>query len=122
MQRKRAIFHNALGFAVELRRLTANPRSTVQWTAPETAEQVEPTCVAPRQADALLRAVYALSARGRHFAAFFGCMYHAGMRPAEVVWLMKSDCVLPRRGASGLLGRTTASITTIAASKDGRRR
>ncbi|GAA4983389.1 site-specific integrase [Yinghuangia aomiensis] len=99
VQRKRAIFHNALGFAVELRRLTANPLSAVQWTAPKTAEQVEPASVVnPRQADALLHAVYAQSARGRHLAAFFGCMYHAAMRPAEVVWLMKGDCVLPKRG------------------------
>ncbi|MFE3202894.1 tyrosine-type recombinase/integrase [Embleya sp. NPDC059237] len=99
VQRKRAIFHNALGFAVETRRLTANPLGTVQWTAPKVSEQVEPeNVVNPRQADVLLDAVYAESARGRHLAAFFGCMYHAGMRPAEVVWLMRKDCVLPKRG------------------------
>lgn len=97
--RKRAIFHNALGYAIEARRLTANPLASVQWTAPETVTEVEPACVVnPRQARTLLTAVRAQNARGRHLEAFFGCLYYAGMRPAEVVWLRTDDCDLPRRG------------------------
>ncbi|WP_405747292.1 hypothetical protein OG422_29465 [Streptomyces sp. NBC_01525] len=33
----------------------------------------------------LLEAVKALPGRGPHLYAFFGCMYYAAMRPAEVI-------------------------------------
>jgi hypothetical protein len=36
--RKRAVFYNALGYAVERKLLPANPIDLVQWTAPEIAE------------------------------------------------------------------------------------
>jgi hypothetical protein len=38
--RKRAVFHNALSYAVELGLLPANPASTVQWHAPKAAAAV----------------------------------------------------------------------------------
>ncbi|WP_327392715.1 hypothetical protein OG533_22490 [Streptomyces sp. NBC_01186] len=52
----------------------------------------------PQQAGDLLAAVREQSARGRHLAAFFGSMYYAAARPAEVIGLRLSDCGLPRRG------------------------
>lgn len=56
-QRKRAIFTT----------------HTVQRTAPKTNEQMEPGFVINTwRAHTLLGALYALSARGRHLAAFFG--------------------------------------------------
>jgi hypothetical protein len=44
--RKRAVFHNALGYAVELGLLPANPVGTVQWHAPKAAAAVSPQTVA----------------------------------------------------------------------------
>lgn len=85
---KRAIFHNTLGFTVEARRLAANP-----------VEQVDPGAVVnPRQARRLLDAVAEQGDRGKHLRAFFGCLYHAGLRPGEAVWLRRTNCDLPLDG------------------------
>lgn len=102
-RRKRAIFHNSLGYAIEAGHLTDNPLHRVQWKIPDVVEVVEPeVAVNPEQAAALLAAVRAQGARGRHLEAFFGCLYFAGMRPAEAVWLRRPDCTLPRRGWGSL--------------------
>ncbi|WP_436773893.1 tyrosine-type recombinase/integrase [Yinghuangia sp. YIM S09857] len=96
---KRAVFRNAVGYALEKNRLTENPLERVQWDHSSNARQVEPACVVnPRQARALLREVYGQSRRGRHLAAFFGCMYFAAARTSEVVRLRLVDCELPKRG------------------------
>jgi hypothetical protein len=44
--RKRAVFHDALGYAVELGLLPANPVSQVRWTAPTAAAAVNLEAVA----------------------------------------------------------------------------
>ncbi|WHX19332.1 tyrosine-type recombinase/integrase [Streptomyces malaysiensis subsp. malaysiensis] len=99
VRRKRAIFHNALGFAVEARRLDANPLPQVQWAIPNPVEQVDPGAVVnPRQARRLLDAVGEQGDRGKHLRAFFGCLYHAGLRPGEAVWLRRENCELPLEG------------------------
>ncbi|MDI5965027.1 tyrosine-type recombinase/integrase [Streptantibioticus silvisoli] len=99
VRRKRAIFHNALGFAVEARRLKVNPLPQVQWAIPAPVEQVDPGCVVnPRQARKLLNAVAEQGDRGQHLRAFFGTLYHAGLRPAETVWLRRVNCELPLKG------------------------
>ncbi|MFJ4120065.1 tyrosine-type recombinase/integrase [[Kitasatospora] papulosa] len=109
IRRKRAIFHNALGYAVDAGHLPQNPLPQVQWKAPEQVEEeLDPATVPhPRQALALLDAVRAQSARGRHLVAFFGCMYYAAARPAEVIGLSVNDCDLPRRGWGTLRLRET---------------
>ncbi|MCX4576819.1 site-specific integrase [Streptomyces sp. NBC_01571] len=109
IRRKRAIFHNALGFAVDAGRLSQNPLPQVQWKAPEQVdEELDPASVPdPVQALALLDAVRAQSARGRRLVAFFGCMYFAAARPAEVIGLRVQDCELPRRGWGVLRLRET---------------
>ncbi|MGD3107544.1 tyrosine-type recombinase/integrase [Streptomyces sp. YGL11-2] len=109
IRRKRAIFHNALEYAVEAELLTENPLSRVQWKAPEqVAEEVDPACVpAPGQAAKLLAAVRDQSPRGRRLVGFFGCMYYAAARPAEVIGLRVQDCDLPRRGWGMLRLRET---------------
>jgi integrase len=84
---------------VEARRLASNPLAQVQWTLPDTVDEVDPGCVAnPRQARQLLNAVAEQGKRGQHLKAFFGCLYHAGMRPAEAVWLRHANCELPASG------------------------
>lgn len=109
IRRKRAILHNALGYAVDAGLLPQNPLPQVQWKAPEQVEEeLDPATVPdPRQALALLDAVRTQSARGRHLVAFFGCMYYAAARPAEVVGLCVKDCELPRRGWGALRLRET---------------
>ena len=98
-RRKRAIFANALGYAVERRLLPANPLGQIQWKASEVAETVDRRSVAsPAQARRLLKAVKGQGARGEHMEAFFGCLYYAALRPAEAVALREADCVLPERG------------------------
>jgi integrase len=97
--RKRAVFYNALGLAVERRLLSSNPVDLVQWTAPDVAEAVDRRVVAsPEQVRTLLDAVRGQPRRGEYLVAFFGCLYYAGMRPAEVVALQASNCELPATG------------------------
>ena len=98
-RRKRAVFANALGYAVERRLLPANPLGQIQWKAAEVAETVDRRSVAnPAQAGMLLKAVRGQGPRGEHMEAFFGCLYYAALRPAEAVALREPDCVLPARG------------------------
>ncbi|MFE0470915.1 tyrosine-type recombinase/integrase [Streptomyces sp. NPDC058947] len=100
ISRKRAIFYNSLEYAVDAELLSDNPLDRVKWKAPEqVVEEVDPACVPnPAQAAKLLNAVRDQSKRGRRLVAFFGCMYYAAARPAEVIGLLVQDCDLPRRG------------------------
>ena len=97
-RRKRAVFYNAVGYAVELRLLASNPIDRIQWKTPAVAQTVDRRVVAgPAQARALLAAVRALSDRGAHLEAFYACLYYAALRPSEAVMLRESDCHLPGR-------------------------
>ena len=98
-RRKRAVFANALGYAVERRLLPASPLGQIQWKAADVAETVDRRSVAnPAQAALLLTAVRGQGPRGQHMEAFFGCLYYAALRPAEAVALREPDCVLPAAG------------------------
>ena len=73
--RKRAVFHGALGYAVELRLLPANPIGLVRWRAPRAAAAVSPATVAsPAQVRAILTQVSRIKPE---LTAFFGCLYYA---------------------------------------------
>ncbi|MFJ2635801.1 tyrosine-type recombinase/integrase [Streptomyces sp. NPDC087422] len=99
VRRKRAIFHNSLGFAVEARRLVVNPLPQVQWVLPTPNEEIDPgSVVNPRQARLLLKAVSEQGDRGKHLEAFFAVLYHAALRPGEAVWLRRTNCELPLKG------------------------
>jgi len=111
-RRKRAALNETFGDAVERGYLTHNPLIGLRWTAPEVDDEVDPDCVPnPVQVRRLPEAVRRLPGRGPHLYAFFGCMYFAGMRPAEVINLRKSQCRLPRtgRGLLNLKGGVVAS-------------
>jgi len=57
-RRKRSVFYNALGYAVEQGHLAANPVDRIQWTAPAVAQSVDRrVVVSPAQARSLLAAV-----------------------------------------------------------------
>jgi integrase len=107
--RKRAVFYNALQYAVDLEELPTNPIDRVKaWKPPKVREVVDRRVVVnPRQARELLMAVTYVGRtnRGRHLRGFFACIYFAGLRPAEALGLRKQDCYLPATG----WGRVTAA-------------
>jgi integrase len=110
--RKRAVFHGALGYAVEAGLLDSNPTDSITWQAPKAATTVDPKVVAsPAQAKALLAAV----ARIRpDLTAFFGCLYYGALRPEEAIALRRANCRLPGYGW-GMLTLTQAAPRTAAA-------
>ena len=98
-RRKRSVFYNALGYAVEQGHLASNPVDRIQWTTPAVAQSVDRrVVVSPAQARTLLAAVRGLSDRGAHLEAFYACLYYAALRPSEAVMLRESDLHLPRKG------------------------
>ena len=99
--RKRAVFHGALGYSVELGLLPANPIGLVRWRAPKAAVAVSPATVpSPAQVAVILDQV----ARIRpELAAFFGCLYYAALRPEEAVALRRDDLILPARGRGTII-------------------
>jgi integrase len=99
-RRKRAVFHHALEYAVELGELSANPLDRIKWKPAKQNNVVDRRVVVnPSQARELLTAVtYVGRTRGRMLAAMFACMYYAGLRPAEAAGLRARDCVLPEKG------------------------
>ena len=109
-RRKRSVFYNALGYAVEQGHLPSNPVDRIQWTTPAVAQTVDRrVVVSPAQAKTLLAAVRGLSGRGRHLEAFYGCLYYAALRPSEAVMLRDSDLHLPKRGWGRIVLATSAS-------------
>ncbi|MEV0570671.1 tyrosine-type recombinase/integrase [Dactylosporangium sp. NPDC050588] len=109
--RKRAVFSNALRYAVELRLLDVHPLTLVSWTAPKKDESVDRAVVAnPKQAAALLAEVAKASPE---LEAFFGCMYYAGLRPEEVLHLTNDEFERPpREGAWGWLHLSGATVAS----------
>lgn len=99
LRRKRAVFNNALRYAMEQDLLLANPLDRVQWKAAEVAENVDRRVVAnPDQVRELLEAVSRVSDTGKHLMPFFACLYFAGMRPSEALSLRGHNCMLPPKG------------------------
>lgn len=104
-RRKRAIFYNALEYAIELGHLESNPidRLRVKSRRKRVVEAIDRRVVAnPQQVRSLLIAVAhvgdRIKDRGLRLVAFFGCMYFAGMRPGEVAGLREQDCQLSQTG------------------------
>lgn len=88
--RKRAVFNDALGYAVELGLLPANSIGLVRRHAPRAAVAVSPAAVA---SPAQVRAILAQVAHIRpELTAFFGCLYYAALRPEEAVVLRNVCC------------------------------
>jgi hypothetical protein len=80
--RKRSVFYNALGYAVEPGFLGSNPVDRIQWTAPAVAASVDRrVVVSPAQAEMLLDAVGQLGERGQHLETFFACLVLRGAAP-----------------------------------------
>ena len=114
-RRKRSVLYNAIGYAVELGLLPANPVDKIQWKTPGVAETVDRRVVAgPALARALLAGVRAQGARGEHLEAFYGCIYYAATRPSEAVLLTEPDLTLPSRG----WGRIDLATSAARAGRD----
>ena len=123
--RKRAVFHNALGYTVELGLLEVNPLGQFQ-RRPRAASTADPRVIAsPRQVDAILKQVSRIRPE---LTAFFGCLYYAALRPEEAVALRRDSLTLPASGwgqltlTAALLdppapGPATAPHTSRAASR-----
>ena len=109
-RRKRSVFYNALGYAVEQGHLASNPVDRIQWTAPAVAQSVDRrVVVSPGQARKLLAAVRGLSDRGAHLEAFYACLYYAALRPSEAVMVRETDLYLPAQGWGRSVLATSAS-------------
>ncbi|MFE5208798.1 tyrosine-type recombinase/integrase [Streptomyces sp. NPDC056600] len=99
VNRKRTVFSNCLRYAVERELLTALPLGKVDWSPPETDDEIDFRYVpGPKLAKDLIEAVGELGERGRHLKAFFGCLYYAATRPGEAAGLRAADFTLPEEG------------------------
>ncbi|WP_405777829.1 hypothetical protein [Streptomyces sp. NBC_01538] len=111
-RRKRAAFNEALNTAVEKGYFAENPLNGLRWKVPAVNEEVDPAAVPnPAQVLRLLEAVARQRGRGPHLEAFFGCMYFAAMRPAEVIHLRIDQCHLPKTGW-GMLNLSGGVVTS----------
>jgi integrase len=118
-RRKRSVFYNTLGYAVELGLLGSNPVDRIQWTAPAVAQGVDRrVVVSPAQAGTLLTAGR-LGQRGAHLKAFFACVYYAALRPPEAVMLREGDLHLPETGWGRIVLSVSASRAGRAWTDDG---
>lgn len=126
IHRKETVFSNALRYAVECGALISLPLGKVDWKAPETDDEIDFRFVpGPHLAKRLIAAAGEQGERGKHLRAFFGCLYYAAMRPAEITYLRESACKLPEEGwgelvLSGSTPRVGSSWTDSGESFDTR--
>jgi len=121
--RKRAVFHNALEYAVERELLAQNPLAALKTKKSRTVEAVDKrVVVSPDQAARLLDAVRGQGRNGRNLMAFFGLLYYGALRPAEAAALGKGDIALPEQGWGELYLPRSAPTTGAAWGDSGKRR
>ena len=121
--RKRAVFHNALAYAVERGLLSQNPLATLKTKKARTVEVVDKRVVAsPEQVARLLDGVRQQGRTGRHLVVFFGLMYYSALRPAEAAALSKGDLAIPSEGWGELYLPKSAPTTGAAWADSGKRR
>ncbi|MBD0736191.1 tyrosine-type recombinase/integrase [Streptomyces sp. CBMA29] len=109
-RRKYSVFNNALRYAVERDLLAVNPLTRIDWSPPQTDDEIDFRYVPnPKLARSLIQSVGERGVRGEHLEAFFGCMYYAAMRPSEVAALGESACRLPDEGDAGAWGELVLS-------------
>ena len=119
-RRKRATFHHALGYAVELDLFDLNPLDRIRHHPAPPATALDPRVVVnPTQTRALLDTVGDIAPP---LEGFFACLYYAGLRPAEARNLHRRDRDLPEHGWGQLLltgsRQTTGTAWTDTAATD----
>ena len=121
--RKRAVFHNALEYAVERQLLPQNPLTALKTKKTRTVEAVDKrVVVSPDQAVKLLAAVRDQGRTGRHLVVFFALLYYAALRPAEAAALSKEDLAIPEQGWGELYLPKSEPTTGAAWADSGKRR
>lgn len=101
LARKRAALSGALGYAVELGRLSSSPLPRIKQRRGQRVEALDSRVVVnPEQARLLLAAI---KRRTPALHAYFACLYFAGLRPAEAANLRVSDLTLPGEGWGEIL-------------------
>ncbi len=122
--RKRAIFYNALGYAVELGLIIDNPLDRVAWAAPKTTESVDRRVVVDRErARALLTAVAVQPGVAKRLVAMFALMYYGALRPSEALdFRVENIAALPKSGWGELLLGNSAPRTGRAWTDSGKSR
>ncbi|MGH3844898.1 MAG: tyrosine-type recombinase/integrase [Pseudonocardiaceae bacterium] len=121
--RKRAVFHNALEYAVERELLPQNPLTALKTKKSQTVEAVDKRIVvSPHQAVRLLEAVHGQGRTGQHLVVFFALLYYAALRPAEAAALSKEDLALPEQGWGELYLPKSEPTTGAAWADNGKRR
>ncbi len=125
--RRRRVMHRVLAYAVRKKRLDKNPLSKDNlpegWTPPEKPEEaVDPRSVGSPElvASMLVYASYVGRRQGPRFVAFYGCMFYAMMRPAEVISLSESGCHLPETGWGRLIFSDSSPAAGREFTDDGR--
>jgi integrase len=118
--RRLRVTRTCLSYAIRKKRLQKNPFLAANlpehWTPPKADDAVDPRAVGSPQlvAEMLTAATYVGARQGCRFTAFYGCMFYAMMRPAEVARLTKAGCHLPSTG----WGRLTFGDSTPAPGKE----
>jgi integrase len=114
-RRKRSVFYNALGYAVEQGHLPSNPVDRIQLTTPAVAQTVDggSWSAPPRPGPCWLLSV-ACPAGGEHLEAFYACLHYAALRPSEAVMLRESDLHLPKKGWGRIVLAASASRAGMA--------
>ncbi len=101
-RRKRSVFYNALGYAVELGLLGSNPVDRIQWTAPAVAQSVDRRVVfSPAQAETLLTAAGRLGQRGEHLETFFAVLTTRRCARRRRSCSARPTCTCRRPGGDG---------------------
>ncbi|MER5752608.1 site-specific integrase [Streptomyces sp. NPDC002088] len=99
---KHKVLINAVRYALEQRKLPADPLAPIKWSVAETVDQVDPRVVAnPSQARSLCARSPTSAVTGGHvrrLVGLFAGMYYAGLRPAEAAGVSLPNCVLPAEG------------------------
>jgi integrase len=99
VSRRRKILNTSIEYAVELKLLAHNPVPALKWKPPKPVQVVDKRAVPnPVQARTLINAVRYHVPGAARLAAFYGCLYFAGMRPEEAVALNLSNLRLPDEG------------------------
>ncbi|NUL02445.1 hypothetical protein HRW07_04130 [Streptomyces lunaelactis] len=108
VNRKKPVFSNCLRYAVERELLTTLPLDKVDWTPPQTDDEIDFRFVpGPKLAKQLITSVGNQGERGRHLKAFFGCLYYAANRPGEAANLREDAFTLPEEGWGEVLLSTS---------------
>jgi len=97
-RRKRAVFFNALQYAVDLGEIDENPLTKIRTKRgkgrKKSMKRVDRrTLINPRQGRELVTAVsYVGQTQGPRMRGLFACMYYGALRPEETAGLRDSDC------------------------------